>query len=268
MESADAANSPFTTLLYEVDADGICLITLNRADKLNAINTRVLGDLQRAFRQARADDAVRGVVLTGAGDRAFAAGADIQQFTDLDPLNGHRFALRGQAVFNAIESMAKPVVAAINGFALGGGCELALACHLRVASEHAQFGQPEVALGLIPGYGGTQRLPRLVGRGIATEIILTGDRISAQRAYEIGLVNRVVPAEALIETAKGLVATIASKAPVAVAMALQAIRTTDLPLPQGLQTEAALFGQVCGTEDFHEGVAAFLSKRQPEFQGR
>src|SRR5690606_7685030 len=160
------------------------------------------------------------------------------------------------------------VVAAVNGFALGGGCELAMACHLRVASEKAQFGQPEVNLGLIPGYGGTQRLPRLVGRGVAAELLLTGDRISAQRAYEIGLVNRVATPEALLAVAKERVTTIAAKAPVAVAMALQALRAADLPLPQGLQQEAALFGQCCATEDFVEGVGAFLNRRTPEFAGR
>ena len=262
------ASPEFATLLYEVDDDGIALITLNRADKLNAINTQVLSDLGRAFRQARSDGRVRGVVLTGAGEKAFAAGADIEQFTDLDALQGHRFALRGQAVFNTIESLPKPVVAAVNGFALGGGCELALACHLRVASEAAQFGQPEVNLGLIPGYGGTQRLPRIVGLGIATEMIVTGDRVTAQRAYEIGLANHVVPPEALVDFAKGLVKKIASKAPLAVAMSLNAIRAVDLPQAQGLQLEAALFGQACGTEDFHEGVHAFLNKQKPEFQGR
>ena len=266
MEPADAPE--FSTLLYEVDDDGVALVTLNRADKLNAINTHVLGDLQRVFRRARADERVRGVVLTGAGEKAFAAGADIQQFTELDALSGHRFALRGQSVFNTIENLPKPVVAAVNGFALGGGCELALACHLRVASETAQFGQPEVNLGLIPGYGGTQRLPRIVGQGIATEMILTGDRVSAQRAYEIGLANHVVPPDALVDFAKDLVKKIASKAPLAVAMSLNALRSVDLPQPQGLQLEAALFGQACGTEDFQEGVHAFLNKQKPEFQGR
>ncbi|NNF57168.1 MAG: enoyl-CoA hydratase, partial [Rhodothermaceae bacterium] len=221
----------FDTLLYDVDADGVATITLNRPDALNALSIQVVSELSRAFRQARADAAVRGVILTGAGEKAFAAGADISEFAGMDALDGHRFALRGQGVFNQIEQMAKPVVAAVNGYALGGGCELAMACHLRVASDNAQFGQPEVNLGLIPGYGGTQRLPRLVGRGIATELMLTGDRVTAQRAYEIGLVNRVVASEALQTTAKEMIQTIASKAPVAVAMTLQAIRAADLPLP-------------------------------------
>ncbi len=258
----------FETLLYDVDADGVAVVTLNRPDKLNAINTQVLADLSRAFRQARADEAVRGVVLTGSGEKAFAAGADIAEFTALDALEGHRFALRGQAVLTGIESLPKPVVAAVGGFALGGGCELALACHLRVASEKAQFGLPEVGLGLIPGYGGTQRLPRLVGLGLATEMILSGDRITAARAREIGLVNHVVAPDELLDRAKELVARIASKAPLAVAMALNAIRAVDLPQAQGLQLEAALFGQACGTEDFQEGVHAFLNKQTPEFSGR
>lgn len=264
----EAPANPFETLLYDVDADGIAVLTLNRPDKLNAINTQVLADLQRAFRQARSDERVRGVVLTGSGEKAFAAGADIAEFTDLDALEGHRFALRGQAILTSIESLPKPVVAAVNGYALGGGCELALACHLRVASENAQFGLPEVSLGLIPGYGGTQRLPRLVGQGLAVEMILTGDRITAERAHAIGLVNHVVTLDDLLDKAKGIVRTIASKAPLAVAMALNALRSVDLPQAQGLQMEAALFGQACGTEDFQEGVHAFLNKQKPEFSGR
>ncbi len=255
------------TLLYEID-DGIAVITINRPDKLNALNARVVHELSQAFQQARSDNAVKGVVLTGTGQKSFVAGADIQQFPDLDALEGHRFALRGQAVFNRIEELPKPVVAAVNGYALGGGCELALACHLRVASENASFGQPEVSLGIIPGFGGTQRLPRLVGRGIATELILTGERIGAQRAYEIGLVNRVVPLGELLETAKELVATIAAKAPLAVGMALQALRASDLPQHEGLRYEAALFGQSCATADFQEGVAAFLERRKAEFKGK
>ena len=255
------------TLLYEVD-DGIAVITVNRPDKLNALNALVLHELSQAFHQARSDGAVQGVVLTGAGAKSFVAGADIQQFPDLDALEGHRFALRGQAVFNRIEEMPKPVVAAVNGYALGGGCELALACHLRIASENASFGQPEVNLGILPGYGGTQRLPRLVGRGIATELILTAERISAQRAYEIGLVNRVVPQGNLLETAKEIIATIAAKAPLAVGMALEALRASDLPLHEGLRHEAALFGQTCATDDFKEGVAAFLERRKADFKGQ
>ena len=258
----------FQTLLYDVDDDGVAVVTLNRPDALNALSQRLIAELAAAFRAARTDAAVRGVVVTGAGEKAFAAGADIAEFAEMDSLTAHRFATRGQGVMTQIETMSKPVVAAVNGFALGGGCELAMACHLRVASESAQFGQPEVQLGLIAGYGGTQRLPRLVGRGIAAEMLLTGDRISAQRAYETGLVNRVVPADELIQTAREFVLKIASKAPVAVAMTLQALRAADLPLPQGLQQEAALFAQCVATEDFVEGVGAFLNRQTPEFQGR
>ncbi|GAB5533781.1 MAG: enoyl-CoA hydratase-related protein [Rubricoccaceae bacterium] len=258
----------FQTLLTDTDADGVMTLTLHRPDALNALSQQLVGELAKAFRHARGDENVRGVVLTGSGEKAFAAGADISEFADMEPLQAHRFALRGQSVFNQIESMGKPVVAAVNGYALGGGCELAMACHLRVASEAAQFGQPEINLGLIAGYGGTQRLPRLVGRGIATEMLLTGDRVKAQRAYEIGLVNRVVPADELIETARQLVLTIASKAPVAVAMTLQAVRAADLPMAQGLAHEAALFAQCAATDDFMEGVGAFLSRETPSFQGR
>jgi len=256
------------TLRLETDEEGICVITIDRPDKLNAINRQVLDDLKAAFQRVADDDTIAGVILTGSGDRAFAAGADIKQFSDLTPLEGQRFARYGQAVFSAIEGSSKPVVAAVNGFALGGGCELALACHLRVASENAQFGQPEVNLGLIPGYGGTQRLPRLVGRGRAIELILTGDRVSAQRAYEIGLVNRVATADGLLGTARALLRTIITKAPVAVALSLQAISAAELPQSQGMDAEAALFGQACSTEDFREGVTAFLDKRSASFQGR
>lgn len=256
------------TLLYAVDESGIAQITINRPDKLNALNLTVMNELEQCFQQARTDDAVKAVIVTGAGDKSFVAGADISQFTRLDALTGHRFALRGQAVFNQIEALPKPVVAAVNGYALGGGCELALACHLRTASETAHFGQPEVNLGIIPGYGGTQRLPRLVGRGVATELILTGDRIDARRAYEIGLVNRVFPAAELLDGTRTLVHTIISRAPVAVGLALEAIRASDLPLREGLRYEAALFGQACATEDFQEGAAAFLERRKATFKGR
>lgn len=262
MEAAE-----FTTLLFEVDSDGVALVTLNRPDQLNALNARLITELGRAFRQARNEETVRGVVVTGAGEKAFAAGADIAEFAEMDALGGHRLSIRGQALMTSIESLPKPVVAAVNGFALGGGCELALACHLRVANQRAQFGLPEVGLGLIPGYGGTQRLPRLVGRGVATELILTGERVAAQRAYEIGLVNRVVESDE-VGTAKALVKTIAARAPVAVAMALSALRASEMPIAHGLAQEAALFAHCCATEDFGEGVAAFLSRRPPEFQGR
>jgi enoyl-CoA hydratase len=258
----------FETLLYEVDDEGVLLITINRPDKLNALNAGVLDDLDRAFRSASDDAAVRGVVLTGAGPKSFVAGADIRQFTELNALSAYRFALRGQEVFNRIEGLPKPVVAAVNGYALGGGCELTLACHLRVASEKAIFGQPEVNLGLIPGYGGSQRLPRIVGRGLALEMVLTGESVSAQRAYEIGLANYVVPAEETISKAREIVQVIGSRAPVAVSLALDAVRASDLPLAEGLRHEAALFGAACATEDFKEGVDAFLNRRNADFKGK
>jgi enoyl-CoA hydratase len=268
MASAADDTSAFETILYDVDDEGVCTIRLNRPDRLNALDQRMMAELEEAMGKAIVDHGVRGIILTGAGDRAFAAGANIHEFTALDAISGQQFAARGQRIFDAIETSPKPVVAAVNGFALGGGCELALACHLRVASETARFGQPEVNLGLIPGYGGTQRLPRIVGRGIALEKILTGDPITAQRAYEIGLANRIAPAEALMSTARDLLLKILSRAPVAVALSLQAVHSSDRPLHEGLALEATLFGQVCATEDFKEGVEAFLGKRTPAFVGR
>lgn len=255
------------TLKYDVE-NGIALITLNRPDKLNALSREVLDELEDCFVAIGRDEAVQGVIITGAGEKAFAAGADIAQFKSMGAMEGHRFALRGQAVFNRIESLPKPVIAAVNGFALGGGCELALACHLRTASEKASFGQPEVNLGIIPGYGATQRLPRLVGLGLATEMILTGDRLSAERALEIGLVNRVFAAGALLDETRALLEGILSKAPAAIGLALEALHSSGIPLHEGLRHEATLFGQCCATEDFAEGVAAFLERRRPEFKGR
>ncbi|MDZ4700553.1 MAG: enoyl-CoA hydratase-related protein [Rhodothermales bacterium] len=257
----------FDTLLYAVD-DRVATITINRPESLNALTAVVLDELTQAFGDAEQDPAVAGVVLTGAGPKSFVAGADIKQFTTLDGESGYRFALAGQAVFNRIEGLSKPVVAAVNGFALGGGCELALACHLRIASETASFGQPEVNLGIIPGYGGTQRLPRIVGHGIALELILTGERIDARRAYEIGLANKVVPPESLLDEARRMVHLIGAKAPLAVAYALEASRAAELPLAEGLRQEATLFGRACATHDFKEGVEAFLGRRAARFSGR
>lgn len=255
------------SLTYDV-VDGIALLTLNRPEKLNALSREVLDELEDCFVAIARDEAVKGVILTGAGEKAFAAGADISEFKSMGAMEGHRFALRGQAVFNRIEGLPKPVIAAVNGFALGGGCELALACHLRTASESASFGQPEVNLGIIPGYGATQRLPRLVGLGRATEMILTGDHVSARRAHEIGLVNRVFAFDALMEGTRELLKGILSKAPAAVGLALEAVLSSDIPLHEGLRHEATLFGQCCATEDFVEGVDAFLQRRKPEFKGR
>lgn len=256
------------TLLYEVDDDGIALVTINRPDKLNALTRETLDELEEAFLAAGEDDAVKAVILTGAGKKSFVAGADISQFEELDAMGGHRFALRGQAVFNRIENLSKPVVCAVNGYALGGGCELALACHFRTAAESATFGQPEVNLGIIPGYGGSQRLPRIVGRGLAAEMILTGEHVDAGRAYEIGLVNRIFPDDTLLDETKAIVRKMTTKAPLALGMALDALRSSDLPLHEGLRYEATLFGQCCATQDFKEGVRAFLERRKAEFKGQ
>jgi enoyl-CoA hydratase len=257
----------FLSLEYTCD-DGLAIVTINRPDSLNALNIQVLDELEACFTGMEADDSVKGVILTGSGSRAFVAGADISQFTSLNHASGKKFAERGQSVFSRIEDFPRPVIAAVNGFALGGGCELAMACHLRIASETARFGQPEVNLGILPGYGGSQRLPRLVGKGIATEMILTGDIISAARAYEIGLVNQVVPAEDLMTVSLAKLKSICDKAPLAVTYSLEALRFSDLPLAEGLRHEAELFGKACETEDFKEGATAFLEKRKPTFHGR
>lgn len=256
------------TLSYEVDLDGTLLLTINRPDKLNALNALVIDEMETVFRSVESDSAVKGVVITGAGPKSFVAGADIKQFQELSAPAAEKFARRGQAVFSLIEDLPKPVVAAVNGFALGGGCELALACHMRIASPSASFGQPEINLGIIPGYGGTQRLPKLIGRGLAIELILTGERVSAQRAYEIGLVNKVVAAESLIKQARHLVTRATSKAPIAIRLALQAINAAGGEREKGMKYEAKLFGQSLATEDAAEGVNAFIEKRQPEFRGR
>lgn len=258
----------YATLLVEVDDQGIATVTINRPEKLNALNADVIADLDAFFERAESDETIRGVILTGSGEKSFVAGADIARFRELDGESGRAFAKRGQAVFSRIENLTKPVIAAVNGFALGGGSELAWSCHIRIASDNARFGQPEVNLGIIPGYGGTQRLPRLTGLGLATEMVLTGDMVGAQRAYEMGLVNSVTTQDELMDTARGMMTKILSKAPIAVALTLKALRVSDRPLADGLAEEAELFGQACETEDFKEGVEAFLGKRKAEFQGR
>ncbi|MCS7081746.1 MAG: enoyl-CoA hydratase-related protein [Bacteroidetes bacterium] len=257
----------YQSLLWEL-AEGIVTLTINRPQVLNALNEEVLRELEAAFTRIYAEPEVRGVILTGAGPKAFAAGADIAELSQLDGLRGWEQARRGQRLLDQIERCPKPVVAAVNGYALGGGCELAMAAHVRFASEIAQFGQPEVNLGLIPGYGGTQRLVRLVGRGRALELLLSGERISAQRAYEIGLVNRVVPADRLLEEARSFLKAVLSKGPVAVRLILEAVQAADLPLEAGLAREAELFGLAMTTRDFREGTRAFLEKRPPVFEGR
>ena len=258
----------YETLMIE-KRDRIAFITVNRPDKLNALNAKTKSELTEAFEGARGDAEVDVVILTGAGQKAFVAGTDIKELTSLDEQSGREFSLGGQALFNLIENLGKPVIAAVNGYALGGGAELALACHIRIAAENAKFGQPEVALGIIPGYGGTQRLGRLVGKGKAMEMILIGDQVDAQEALRIGLVNAVVPQADLLKTAETMAQKIIGKGQVAVRLGLKAMNALDeLPLSSGLKAEADYFGQCCSSEDFKEGTTAFLEKRKAVFKGR
>jgi len=257
----------YESLLYEVTG-ALARITVNRPDKLNALNGAVIAELDQAIGEIERDSAVRGVVLTGAGPKAFVAGADIGEIASQGPIDGKARALEGQRVFRRLERCGKPVVAAVNGFALGGGCELAMACHLRVAAEGARFGQPEVKLGIGPGYGGTVRLPRLVGRGRALELLLTGAMIDAQEALRIGLVNRVVPADRVLPESEQLLTTILANGPLAIRACLEAVDTgLDLGLDEALLLEANLFGLLSGTADMREGTAAFLAKRPAQFTG-
>ena len=247
--------------------NSIVILTINRPEKLNALNTETLAELKIAFTELKKDDNVKVIVITGSGEKAFIAGADIAELNKLDMINGKEFSEKGQAVFNLIEQFEKPVIAAVNGFALGGGCELALACHIRLASENAKFGQPEVNLGIIPGYGGTQRLARLVNSGKAMEYILTGDIISANEALRIGLVNQVYPNDELMIKAIEFAEKIASKPQHAVRFAIKAVNAAaQVSLNEGQNFEAVLFGLCCGTEDFKEGTNAFLEKRKPVFK--
>jgi len=253
-----------------IERDGdVGLLFVDRQEKLNALNPEVVEELGQAFSSLVEDDDIGGIVVTGAGEKAFVAGADIGVLAEMDPLSGEEVSRQGQEIFRAIERSPKPVVAAVGGYALGGGCELALACHLRVASENAVFGLPEVGLGIIPGYGGTVRLTRLVGLGRALELILTGEKIGAQEAEVMGLVNAVVPREELLEKAKKLTGAIAANGPVAVRMALASVyRALDTGTEEALAFEASLFGLLASTRDMKEGMAAFLEKRKPEFEGR
>jgi enoyl-CoA hydratase len=258
----------FDTLLLERDG-AVASITINRPKVLNALNTPTIDELRRAILDLKQDDGVRAVILTGAGEKSFVAGADINELAVQTPTSGREHALTGQHVFDLIENMGKPVIAAINGYALGGGCELAMACTLRIAADTAKLGQPEVGLGLIPGYAGTQRLPRLVGTGKAMELILTGAPISADEAQRIGLVNRVVPAAALMTEARALAAQLAKGAPIAMRYIINAInKGVEMPFAEACQYEATLFGLVASTEDMREGTTAFLEKRKAEFKGR
>lgn len=257
----------YSTLLLEVDADGLATLTINRPDKLNALNNTVLDELEDAIDKIADDDEIRGLLICGAGDKAFVAGADIKELSELDPDGGRLTSRRGQKIFQKIEELGKPVIAVIEGYALGGGCELAMACHLRVASKRAVFGLPETSLGLLPGYGGTQRLTRLIGRGRAMEMILTANHIKADLALAYGLVNRLVSDGSAMDEAKDLMSAILSRGPVAVRLAMKAIDAAAGDPEDGYRTEARLFGKLCGTKDFQEGTTAFLEKRKPQFKG-
>jgi enoyl-CoA hydratase len=255
-------------VLYE-KKNSIAYVTVNRPKVLNALNTPTWADLETAFQDAKADASVLGVILTGAGEKAFIAGADISELAHVDAYGAEESSRFGQGVLDLIENLGKPVIAAVNGFALGGGCETAMACTMRIATEHAKFGQPEVKLGLLPGGGGTQRLPRLVGKGRALQLILTGETISAQEAYRIGLVNEVVPAASLIDRAETILKQIAANAPIAVKFSLEAAnKGLETSQSQGLALEASFFGICAATEDKKEGTMAFLEKRTPQFRGR
>ena len=258
----------FENLLLERDG-AVAILTVNRPKVLNALNTQTLDELRRAILELRFDDGVRAIVLTGAGEKSFIAGADINELATQTPVSGREHAMTGQHILDLIEQMGKPVIAAINGYALGGGCELAMACTIRIASETAKLGQPEINLGLIPGYAGTQRLARIVGRGRALELLLTGDQIPAAEAHRLGLVNRVVPAAELMNEAKKLAATLAAKAPVAIRYILESVhKGLEMPFAQAQVFEATLFGLVASTEDMREGTKAFLEKRKAEFKGK
>jgi enoyl-CoA hydratase len=258
----------YSTLLFDV-ADGIARVTINRPDKLNALNATVIAELGQAAERVAEDSGVQGVILTGAGPKAFVAGADIAELTRQTAVSGRALAVEGQRVFRQWERSGKPVIAAVNGFALGGGCELAMACHLRIASETAKFGQPEVKLGLTPGYGGTVRLPRLVGKGRALELLLTGRMIDAAEAHRIGLVNQVVPADRLLAEAEQLLRSILANGPLAIRACLEAVDTgLDVGVDEASLLEATYFGLLSGTEDMREGTGAFLEKRPAKFAGR
>jgi len=258
----------YKTLLLDID-DNIAVVTINRPEKLNALNAKTMNDLDLVFHDLKKNDLVHVVILTGSGEKAFVAGADIKELNKLDMNKAKEFSESGQSIFNKIETFEKPVIAAVNGFALGGGCELALACHIRLVSETAKFGQPEVNLGIIPGYGGTQRLTRLINSGRAMEYTLTADMINAEEAYRIGLANRVYSQKDLLDEAKKMAKKIGSKGQQAVRMAINAIKSTDqLTLTEGQNLEASLFAFCCGTKDFKEGTSAFIEKRKPIFKNK
>jgi enoyl-CoA hydratase len=249
--------------------NAIAYITVNRPKVLNALNMATMEELRAAFHGIKSDTAIRVVILTGSGDKAFIAGADIAELAKKDAVTGKEYTHRGQSVLNLIENLGKPVIACLNGFALGGGCEMAMACTMRLASENAKLGQPEVKLGIIPGYGGTQRLPRLVGKGIAMQMVLSGEMITAQEAHRVGLVNEVTAPADLIPRAEAIAAKIIANAPLAVQYAMEAVnKGMEMTLAEGLYLEAVLFGVACATEDKAEGTRAFLEKRSPVFKGK
>ena len=258
----------YENILYE-KKDGIAFITFNRPKVLNALNRKTMEELQHVLLDARGDDAVRVLILTGAGEKSFVAGADIGELSQQTPVNGKEFSLFGQGVIHLLETMGKPSICAINGFALGGGCEIAMACTIRIASKSAKLGQPEVKLGILPGYGGTQRLARLCGKGVAHELCLTGEMITAEEAQRIGLVNHIYEPAELIPAAEAMAKKIIEKAPLAVKYCMEAIeRGVEMPQEEGLFLEATLFGLCCATEDMREGTKAFLEKRAAQFKGK
>jgi len=258
----------YKNILLEIK-NNVALITLNRPDKLNALNGETINELEDIFDSIKNNPEVFVAIVTGSGEKAFVAGADISELNKLDVLSAKEFSEKGNRVFRKIENLDKPVIAVVNGFALGGGCELALSCHLRIASENAKFGQPEVNLGVIPGYGGTQRLARIVNSARALEMILTGDMVTAEEAYRLGLVNKIYPQVELLGKTMELAAKIISKGQQAIRLALKAVKATDnISLVEGLSYEASLFALVCGTDDFKEGTKAFLEKRKPLFKHR
>ena len=258
----------FETLIYEM-RDGLAYVTLNRPEKLNALNQKVMKELGACFEDIQRDDDVKAVILTGAGEKAFVAGADINELAVQTPMQGKETSLAGQQIFNSIENLGKPVIAAVNGYAFGGGCELAMACTLRIAAENARLGQPEVKLGIIPGYAGTQRLPRLVGKGRAMELILSGEPVTAQEAFRIGLVNQVVPQKDLMAAAETLARKIMANGPLAVKLAMEAVNHgMEMTQDQGEFLEATLFGLCCTTADMKEGTRAFLEKRPAKFAAK
>ena len=261
-------NANFENLLFE-KKNSIAYVTVNRPKVLNALNAATMSDLRTVFTQLRHDREIRVVILTGAGEKSFVAGADIGELQKNNPIEAKEYTHRGQAVLDLIENLGKPVIACINGFALGGGCELAMACTMRLAAENVKLGQPEVKLGIIPGYGGTQRLPRLVGKGVAMQLLLTGEMITAQEAHRIGLVNEVVPADQLISRAEAIAQSIIKNAPLAIQYCLEAVNHgMEMTLPEGLFLEATLFAVSCASDDKKEGTSAFLEKRPANFKGK